>query len=314
MKDDATYHIPTLTSAFPSQRHPAYMAIRSHNTRFVEDVLNPIARTKYDHARGDYTLTGADYACWIYPSGRVDRLKAFSNMSSAWAFIDDLADDSLDADYIDAILGAFARAVREQRAAGPEFQPIASLFAASGWAPGLHRLCTAEMITWIEAVRAIRAAEVAREPMSIEQYLDLRSRNDAINFLHPLAGYTMPELAEQVCAAARTDEYQQAVRHSGAAIGINLDLYMVNAKRVESTEWAHVVPVIQRSTSRGLDRQRAINAAVALFHLLEQQMADHLVVLEARYPAVADMMRICHAGNITWLAQARARGLRYAQA
>ncbi|MER7701542.1 hypothetical protein ABTX81_01385 [Kitasatospora sp. NPDC097605] len=311
VKDRRIYRVPALTSVYPSRRHPGHQAVRADDARFVVTVLNPLARAEYDEVRGDYVHVGADYMCEIFPSGQVDRLKLLSRFSSSWAFVDDLMDDSVDADHIETLLGACAEAVLGRSVAGPEFRPFADVFAPRGWAPGAHQLCVEEMLAWIASVRAMRSAEIGHEVLSVARYLDLRSRNDAVQAVHSLAGYAMPELAPQLYAAAGTDGYRQAVRHSAAAVGIALDLSMVNAERAEITEWAHIVPVVERSQGPG--RQRAIDTAVALFHQHEQRLGAHLTELRATHPAVAEAVRACHGGNMGWIARSRKRGLRYAE-
>ncbi|MFF8774287.1 hypothetical protein [Kitasatospora sp. NPDC015120] len=310
MKDHRTYHVPALTSVYSSRLHPGCPAVRADDARFVETVLNPLARTGYDEVRGDYIHVGADYMCEVFPRGQVGRLKLLSRFSSSWAFVDDLMDDSVDAGRIETLLGACADAVLGRPVAGPEFQPFADLFAPHAWEPCVHQLCVEEMLAWLDSVRTMRFVEIGHEVLSVARYLDLRSRNDAVRAVHSLAGYAMPELGPQLCAAASTEDFRHAVRHSAAAVGIALDLSMVNARRAEITEWAHIVPVIERS--QGLGRQRAIDTAVALFHQHEQKLGDHLAGLGARHPAVATAVRACHAGNVGWIARSRSRGLRYA--
>ncbi|WP_236788531.1 hypothetical protein [Amycolatopsis sp. GM8] len=83
------YQVPILRSRFPSPgRHPAHAEIYAHCKAFCEDVLHPIARTRYDTVRGTYPDTGAGYCSLIYPTGRTDQVKRLACFYSLWTFID----------------------------------------------------------------------------------------------------------------------------------------------------------------------------------------------------------------------------------
>jgi hypothetical protein len=312
MTDAIEYRVPILRSRFPSpRRHPAHAEIYAHCKAFCDDVLHPLARTKYDIVRGTYPDTGGGYASMAYPAGGVDHAKPMACFFGLWTFIDDLVDACTDVGLVDEILGAFTAAICQRPVDDPEFGLVAAFLGRTDWPPGVHRLCGSALQQYVDATRILRTTQIRREPLGRERYMDLRVPNVASPVMAALTGYVMPELADELCAAARTGPYRAIVRHSGICWGIALDLALIHVERATIDDWVTVDRVIQRDTTMDDGRQQAIEASVSWFHRLEQHLEADLADLATGHPAVADALRDLHAGTMTWIEMARHRGLRY---
>ncbi|MFE0061727.1 hypothetical protein [Streptomyces sp. NPDC059003] len=310
MKERETYRVPQLGGSIPLLMHPDFEEVRAYTKEFVDQVLDVEAADAYDALRGDYVNTGARYMSMIYPDAVFERLKLMARFSSAWTYLDDLMDNSLDIARVEAVYDRFAAAVFGGIDGDLICQPVTAFFARTDWHPELRQLCTEQFLGYLRAVKSMRNIEINRNPIAVDEYLELRAPNCAMKVLHAFAGYMTADLAEAWCLAARTDSYQRAVHLSGEAQGIVLDLYMVNAERPEITEWTRVDRVIQRNSRQKAGRQQAIDTAVTLFNDRNSRAEREIAEVASRFPAVAAAMRNVHRSTLVYLA--RARGLRYA--
>lgn len=283
------------------------------NGRFVEQVLNPIAAGRYDVVRGSYADVGGNFCCDVYPDGQVERIRPIADFFSVLSYLDDLMDNTVSIREVDAVAGGLADAASGRPVTDPELLPILNLFTRCGMADDLYRLCAREFMRYVRSARELRAVEISRESISVDSYLALRAPNTAVDgFVYGLIGYAIPDLTDQLCAADHTDAFHLATHNSGVAVGLALDLSMVNAERPEITEYVAIDQVLLREHNGIHTRQQAIDAAVRLFHQAERRLHANLTELSRQYPDLAAAMRYVHGGNLVWLA--RARGRRYSSA
>lgn len=300
--------VPAVTSRFAAREHPADEELRTYTRQFCESVFYAVADDKYDATAGGYLEVGGRFVSLLYPGGEWDRVQAAIHLMLAWVLVDDRVDASIDPTHIETILGELTDAVWSTPTTDePEYRLIAEFLARDDWNPETRRRCRSGLQRYIDATRTLRAIEIEKRPITLDQYMGVRPDNLGWDILLYLPAYVSPDLAAEYCAAEHTDTYRTLYRDTGTCVGIALDLGLVNAGRDNHTAWTNIDAIIQRNALECAHHQHAIDATVELFHRLEDRIEANLSVLATRFPAVTSALRGVYTGSITWVHEQRGR-------
>src|ERR1700733_4050175 len=97
---DVLHEVPVLATRFSSWSHPQTIQLYEYSKQSCDRSLKEVAEHEVVSHNGEYAACGGLYASYIYPAGDFERLKVVADFYSAWAFIDDLVDNTTDIPYI----------------------------------------------------------------------------------------------------------------------------------------------------------------------------------------------------------------------
>jgi hypothetical protein len=302
--------VPVLISRFPFRQHLEYPAIRSDMEQFYRSFLHDTATQNFDAHHGAYVDTGASFTAYVYPGGEADRLMAVSRFFGPWSFIDDLIDNSLDAQHIGDNIARYRSAVGDPPVADGVFEAIAEFFSRPDWDPKALALCKREFHRYIDSTWRLRTLEIERQAVPLSTYQHIRSTNSAMNVCFALISYVMPDLVEAFLDAFQLPAFQRAWTHLNKNMGLMLDLYAGQSLRPEVCRYTHTVRIMHRDAPQPCTWQQALDRAVGLFYNYEAQAAAELEKVAVTHPDVVRALCYAEGGTVLWLRDMR--GLRYA--
>jgi hypothetical protein len=310
MTTEADYMVPEVTTRFPSPLHPDLDEITRDTQQFYDRYVRATLASDHDAHVGSYVDCGGTYVSYIYPTGLPEPMKLVARMYGPWALVDDVIDNSESLPFIRDFAAMFRLTLEGQPVADARFRGIWELFASESWDARVLDLVKDSLHRYMDATIRIRAIEIQRSSVTVDEYLELRRWNDAMPAMCYFGAYVDPALREPLLEARDHPAFELAVRCTGIATGILLDLCNINRGRQETCRYTNVARIIARSEP-GLPWPRAVARAIDGFHEYEDRMAAALDELGTAYPEVSTLLAHVQGGTVRWLTMMRNIGRRY---
>ncbi|MEU6645509.1 terpene synthase family protein [Saccharomonospora sp. NPDC046836] len=245
----------------------------------------------------------------MYPTGRPELMKMTARMYATWVIVDDIMDNSTSLSSIHDWAGMYRIALEGEPAADARFRAIWELFASESWDSRVLDLAKFSLRKYLEATISIRAIEIQRKSMTVDEYFDLRRWNDAMPAMVYFAAHVDPDLREPLLEIHDHPAFEQAIKYCGIATGILLDLCNLNRRYQEICQYTNITRIIERA--EGIDFPQAVARTIEYFHEFEDKMAGALDEIGAINPELSTAMKHLQGGTERWLTMMRRVGRRY---
>ncbi|WP_030689213.1 class 1 isoprenoid biosynthesis enzyme [Streptomyces sp. NRRL B-1347] len=309
---DTEFIVPTIASRFPLRLHRHHQEILDDSTHYYQTRLTPLLTGKNDPPNAWYPHCGGDYASFTHPNSLIPNAKAIARYYMIWVILDDIVDNSTTPQEIHTPLDQLTDAVQGKTDHLPSaFQGITDLRnLARSYSPQTLNLFDTTILKWIDVTREMRVAEINRETVSCNQYMNRRGYNAAMPHIFACVACTSPQLACEFEAITGTLAYQEAGHLSGKAIGATMDLYSIVPKHAEVSDHSNVGHIMKRDLGPEATWQDVVDTVTAHIHSYEDDIARHFATIAQTHPLAARALEEAHGGSIMWLHCLRGRRYR----
>ncbi|EXK26432.1 hypothetical protein FOXG_17419 [Fusarium oxysporum f. sp. lycopersici 4287] len=306
---DDQCEVPELLTRFTSWKHPQTAHIFQYSRLSCDRSLKEVSQNEVISRNGEFAACGGLYGSWVYPGGDAERIKVVADFYSAWVFLDDLIDNSIDMKYTCDVLDDIKARVAGPRQGNQGLDHLFRLWSHEGWNSKLLQLAKAEIDLWLHCTQALRKIEVEQEPVSVEEYLTYRQTNAAMGLMFLIMPFTRPDLADDLLRLRKwsPDTLKNIFSYSGRNMGVILDLYKLNAHHAQITEYSHIAAIVQQNSDTRIDFQQAVDRSAEIFHEYEDKLAVEFAKVATLSPRLAKALEDVHAGSIAWLNLMRGR-------
>ncbi|KAF4336776.1 Terpenoid synthase [Fusarium beomiforme] len=306
---DDQCEVPELLTRFTSRKHPQTAHIFQYSKLSCERSLKEVSKNEVISRNGEFAACGGLYASWVYPGGDAERIKVVADFYSAWVFLDDLIDNSIDMKYTCDVLDDIKARVAGSRQGNHGLDFLFRLWTHEGWNSELLQLGKAEIDLWLNCTQALRKIEVDQASVSVEEYLTYRQTNAAMGLMFLIMPFTRPDLTNDLLYLYQTspETLKRIFSYSGRNMGVILDLYKLNADHAQITEYSHIAAIVQQNSDTRMDFQQAVNKSAEIFHEYEDKLVVEFNKVATLSPRLAKALEDVHAGSISWLNLMRGR-------
>jgi hypothetical protein len=307
------YAVPVIVSKFEGWSHPDTAKLYAYSEESCDHSLREVSENEVVSHNGSFAACGGLYCGWIYPSGNMDRIKIVADFYSAWAFVDDLIDNSTDMTYVSDLLETVKARVAGSPQGPQGLDFMHRLFTHEGWHPEALRLIKQEMDLWRYCTIALRKIEAEKRIVSVDEYLVYRRTNTAMGIMHLVLSFTNPELTDEFLKFNEfaSDTMHCVFSYCGITIAMVLDLYKLNADHAQICEYSNIAKIIQNNSRPLMSLPEAVGRSIDVFHEYEEKLGVELEQVAAFSPMLAKAIENVHTGSIIWLEVLRGR--RYAK-
>ncbi|KAF2651561.1 hypothetical protein K491DRAFT_719753 [Lophiostoma macrostomum CBS 122681] len=284
---------PPLSSLCACNKHEKFRECVAYANASYAESLEPIAMVESSTPHSQLPMLGLCTA-FLYPRGDFERLPVTIDGYMAFLFLDDLIDNSTDMRYISEIVVRFMATCKGTPIDDARFFLLARFMTDKRWDPTNLAEAVAEAQRFMDGALALRAIEVEKRTITVEEYLEIRLTEDFNRLM-----------------AENPDLWARVEQPSGRSVGIALDLYKLNGSHAEICEYTNVVKIWQRELSVSLDLSDAIEFMVDEFYRYEKEMADAVDELAKVSPDLAQAVRDVQGGTLKWMTGER--GGRYSK-
>ncbi|KAF9763585.1 hypothetical protein IL306_003060 [Fusarium sp. DS 682] len=306
---DHQCEVPELLTRFTSWKHPQTAHIFQYSKLSCQRSLKAVSENEVVSRNGEFAACGGLYTSWVYPGGEAERIKLVADFYSAWVFLDDLIDNSIDMKYTCDVLAGIKARVSGSRQGNEGLDFMFRLWTHEAWDSELLQLARAEIYLWLDCTEALRKIEVDQAPVSMEEYLTYRQTNAAMGLMFLIMPFTRPDLSHDLLQLHQSspETLKRIFSYSGRNMGVILDLYKLNADHAQITEYSHIAAIIQQNSGTRMNFQQAVDRSAELFHQYEDKLAVEFKKVATLSPRLAKALEDVHAGSISWLNVMRGR-------